>query len=237
MAPEITDFARRLEALYVPAVSDALDKMGYWNQLLSPGIIPLRLGDKIAGPAFTAKGSSTVNTTTAPGSRIVSELPPGAIAVWDTSGDTITGHWGELMSNTAILRGCRGAVVDGGIRDTQKILDSGFSVWHKYRSAADARGRWTITESNIPIMIDGVVITPGDYIFADSDGVVVIPQSLLEKVISDAETIVHKEDAIRDAVGQGRSLGEMYEHFKSADRPPRTYVHPPVSMNSQSDRV
>lgn len=231
MGTETPDYATRLEALYVPAVADALDKMGYWTQLLSPGIIPLRLGDKIAGPAYTAKGSSTVNTTTAPGSRVVSELPPGAIAVWDTSGDMVTGHWGELMSNTAIKRGCRGAIVDGGIRDTKMILDSGFAVWHKYRSAADARGRWTITETNIPVMIDGVVISPGDYIFADADGVVVIPQSILDRVVNDAETIVSQEISIRDSVGQGRSLAEMYEHFKSTDRPLRSFVHPPVEIH------
>lgn len=210
----IINFCERYERLYVPAVADALDKLGLWNQLLSPEIMPLQLNQRVAGPAYTAKGHATIECNTGLGSRALEGLAPGNIAVWDTSGDMVVGHWGELMSNSAISRGCRGAVIDGGIRDTSHILDVNFPVWSKFRSAADARGRWTITDANVTVIISGVVIAPGDFIFADADGVVVVPAPLVEEVVVKAEQLVEHESVIRVAVSKGQPLSELYEKFK-----------------------
>lgn len=214
----IISLCERYERLYVPAVSDILDKMGLWGQLLSPEIMPLQLNQKVAGPAFTAKGHATIETDTGLGSRALHGLTPGCVAVWDTSGDNVTGHWGELMSNSAISRGCRGAVIDGGIRDTAQILEAGFPVWSRFRSAADARGRWTITDANVSVEVSGVIIAPGDFIFADADGVAVIPSDLVEEVVSKAEKLVEHENEIRVAVSNGQPLSELYEKFKITER-------------------
>lgn len=224
-SPDTSDFAARFERLYVPAVADVLDRMGLWNQLLKSDKVPLSLNHCIAGPAFTAKGHATIDVHGAPGSRVLAELPQGSVAVWDTGGDLVTGHWGELMSNTAIARGCRGAIVDGGIRDTPRIVELGFPVWYKYRSPADARGRWTLTEHNVPVMIDGVFISPGDYVFADADGVVVIPVALVEEVLLMAEKIARDETTIREAVRGGAPLYELYERYKTLERPSRVPTH------------
>lgn len=214
----IISLCERYERLYVPAVADTLDKMGLWNQLLSPEILPLQLTQKVAGPAFTAKGHATIEMDTGLGSRALHGLTPGCVAVWDTSGDNVTGHWGELMSNSAISRGCRGAVIDGGIRDTANILEAGFPVWSRFRSAADARGRWTITHANVSVVVSGVIIAPGDFIFADADGVVVIPSELVEEVVSKAEKLVEHENQIRIAVTNGQPLSDLYEKFKITER-------------------
>jgi len=226
-----SDLAARFERLYVPAVADVLDRMGLWNQLLRPDKVPLSLDQRIAGPAFTAKGHATIDVRGAPGSRVLSELTAGSVAVWETGGDLVTGHWGELMSNTAIARGCRGAVVDGGIRDTPRILELGFPVWYKYRSPADARGRWTLTEHNVPVMIDGVVISPGDFVFGDADGVVVVPAALAEEVLLLAERIARDETAIREAVRGGAPLYELYERYKTLDRPSRVPTYEAAAPN------
>lgn len=215
----IINFCERYEQLYVPAVADTLDRLGLWNQLLTPQIMPLQLNQKVAGPAFTAKGHATIEVNTGLGSRVLEGLTPGCVAVWDTSGEMVTGHWGELMSNSALSRGCRGAVIDGGIRDTGYILRANFPVWSKFRSAADARGRWTITDSNVPVMVSGVVISPGDFVFADADGVAIIPAELVEEVLVKSEQVVRNENEIRSAVSKGQPLSELYEKFKMLERP------------------
>lgn len=214
----VINLCERYERLYVPAVADTMDKLGLWNQLLSPEIMPLQLHQKVAGPAYTARGHATIETDTGLGSRALEGLTPGCVALWDTSGDTVTGHWGELMSNMAISRGCRGAVIDGGIRDTGHILDVKFPVWSKFRSAADARGRWTITDANVTVAVSGVVIAPGDFIFADADGVAIVPAELVEEVLHKAEKLVEYESEIRVAVSSGQPLSELYERFKITER-------------------
>lgn len=218
---EIVSLCERFEKLYTPAVADALDRRGLWNQILESNLTPLRLEDKVAGPAFTAKGHPTVENNTGLGASVLEGLTPGCIAVWDTSGDMVTGHWGELMSNSAISKGCRGAIVDGGIRDTGYILPTGFPVWSKFRSPADALGRWKISEVDVPVRIGGVLIFPGDFIFADCDGVVVVPERVVEEVLQEAEEVMSQENQIRDAVHRGEPLANMYEKFKSSDRPGR----------------
>jgi regulator of RNase E activity RraA len=214
--------SERLEALYVPAVADVLDCMGLWHQLLSIDIQPLQLGQCIAGPAFTAKGHATPDLDTGLGAGVLDGLTPGCVAVWDTSGDRTTGHWGELMSTMARARGCRGAIIDGGIRDSGYILRDNFPVWSKFRCAADAMGRWTITDANVPVLVSGVLIRPGDFIFADLDGVVVIPSELVEEVVARAEAVVSSEGEIRAAVSSGEPLADMYVKFKLLERSPRT---------------
>jgi 4-hydroxy-4-methyl-2-oxoglutarate aldolase len=219
---KIIEYCERYERLYVPAVADALDKRGLWNQILSSEIVPLRLDQIVAGPAFTAKGHATVKHDTGLGSRVLEGLTPGCVAVWDTSGDNTTGHWGELMSNSALAKGCRGAIIDGGIRDTKYILQANFPVWSRFRSPADAKGRWTITEANQPVMVSGVIISPGDFIVADADGVLVVPEELVEEVLLEAESVVEREDQIRIAVSRGEPLADLYDKFKMHQVPART---------------
>jgi len=214
----VLEFCERYERLYVPAVADTLDKLGLWNQLLSPEIMPLQLHQKVAGPAYTAKGYATVEVNTGLGSRALHGLKPGNVDVWDKSGDTVTGAWGALMSSSAISRGARGAIVDGGIRDTGQILEAGFPVWSRFRSAADARGRWTISDADVQVAISGVIIAPGDFVFADADGVVVIPAELAEEVLVKSEKLVSEEEEIRVAVAAGRPLSDLYEKFKITAR-------------------
>ena len=214
----VLEYCERYEQLYVPAVADTLDKLGLWDQLLSPEIMPLQLHHKVAGPAYTAKGYPTVEVNTGLGSRALHGLMPGNVAVWDTSGDGVTGAWGALMSSSAISRGARGAIVDGGIRDTGQILEAGFPVWSRFRSAADARGRWTISDANVQVVVSGVIISPGDFVFADADGVVVIPSELVEEVLVKSEKLVQDEEEIRVAVSAGRPLSDLYEKFKITAR-------------------
>jgi 4-hydroxy-4-methyl-2-oxoglutarate aldolase len=205
--------AERYKNVYSAAVCDVLDSYDLRHQFLDPAIMPLDHGDKVAGPAFTIVGApnSTLDTSKRMGPRVIDSFPPHVVAVYETSGETHTGVWGELWSAGAQKRGCVGAVVDGGIRDTAIIRRIGFPIFHRFRSPADAVGRFNIVDYQVPASVGGVRVNPGDYIFGDEDGVVVIPAALILEVLEKAEAVKRTEDDIRVAVGAGGKLIDLYK--------------------------
>lgn len=211
----VAEICARLNNLYVPAIADVLDDMGYWNQVMHEDIKALRLTDRVAGRAFTALGKPERSTERGIrlGPRMVDELSPHDVAVFDCSDDRTTGHWGELLTNGAIARGAVGAVIDGGMRDTAAVLDLDFPVFHKFRAARDAKGRWNVVDMQTPIVCGGVPVSPGDYIVGDCDGVVVIPSSIVTEVLHEAEITVGVELEIRERVRAGERVGELYMKY------------------------
>jgi regulator of RNase E activity RraA len=105
--------------------------------------------------------------------------------------------------------GCVGAVVDGSLRDTAKILELGFPVWSCFRTPAASLGRWDIVDWDCEIVIERTVITPGDWVFADIDGVVIVPQELLATVLDEAEAQVDREELMRADIRDGKSAAEV----------------------------
>jgi len=213
VSPE--EMCSRLQRLYVAAVSDVLDDHGLWHQVMD-GIFPLAMQMSMAGIAFTALGHAERSTDRSIrlGARMVDELFPQAVPVVACSGDTTVGHWGELLTNGAIVRGAVGAVLDGGVRDCRAILDLNFPVFCRFRSARDAKGRWNIVEMNNPVVCGGVTVHSGDIIFGDCDGVVVIPQAIAEDVLYEAEETARVENEIRSRVRQGEKVGDLYLSYQ-----------------------
>ncbi|MFN2629230.1 MAG: RraA family protein [Gaiellaceae bacterium] len=110
-------------------------------------------------------------------------------------------------------RGCAGAVIDGGCRDVDAILDQEFAVFCRYRTPADAVPRWRIEQWNAPVTIGSVRVEPGDYLVADRDGIVVVPATLRDEVLGRAEQLVATENEIREAVRKGVSPLEAYDRY------------------------
>jgi 4-hydroxy-4-methyl-2-oxoglutarate aldolase len=217
MKYDLKAIAERFRALYVPAVCDVLDDYELRHQYVEHAIRPLDHRMKIAGPAFTIQGrqDATRDISKRMGPKVIDQFSPGVVACYDTSGDETTGVWGELWSAGAVRKGCVGAIVDGGIRDTGFIRESGFPIFHKFTSPADAVGRFNIVDFNCPVTIGGVRVEPGDYVFGDEDGVVIIPAALTLDVLEKAESIRTRENKIRVALGEGKALADLYvEHGK-----------------------
>ncbi|MEW6229895.1 MAG: RraA family protein [Bacillota bacterium] len=214
-AIELEEICARYEKVYVPAVADALDSRGLWHQILDASIQPLDLSMKLAGPAFTMFGAPSRSTDKSIrlAVKALDELSPFCVAMMATSGDRSTGHWGELMTNAALYRGCRGAVVDGGIRDTAAIRALGFPVYYKFRCPGDALGRWNVTDYQCSVEVGGVLVRPGDFVVGDADGVVVVPRDLVLEVLVEAEEIVKTETEIRRRVRQGESVAKLYLEY------------------------
>jgi len=212
----IEELCARYGRLYTAAVADALDDKGQWHQIIDRRIQPLTLEMRVAGPAFTMLGRPERSTDRAirKGVKAVDALRPHTVAVMDCTGEEITGQWGELLTNGAIVRGCTGAVIDGGTRDVAAILKMGFPVFSKYRSPADAKGRWNVVDFDCPVRIGGVAVAPGDFIVGDCDGVVVVPRDLVVEVLLEAEEVVKTETEIRQRVRDGQSVAKLYMEYK-----------------------
>ena len=213
----LADLCQRYLGLYTACIGDVLDDMGYRCQILPHEIQAIGAGMRIAGPAFTIKGLPDPRMPSADDSErgliIVEKIAPLSVLVRDTSGDKSCAHWGELMSNTVKSRGCQGAVIGGGVRDTAKIQQIGFPVFAMYRTPADMNGRWRILDGQIPIRIGVTVINPEDFVIGDEDGVVIVPMGVVREVLVEAEARVQKENAIRDELRKGASPVEMRRKY------------------------
>lgn len=213
---DMKEICERYRKLYAAAVSDILDSFGYWHQVMQIGLIPLAPKRKVAGPAFTMQGAGSreMDKTKRLAVKALDVLYDQCVPVMTTNGDTRTGHWGELMTNAAILHGCNGAIVDGGIRDSEAIDALGFPVFYRFTSPGDALGRFNITDFECTIECAGVVVHPGDFIFGDRDGVVVVPKDLTEEVLIAAESVVTVENEIRQRINAGESVAMLYTQYE-----------------------
>lgn len=207
------DLASRFQQLYTGVVADVLDGLGYRNQVLPHRIAPTSSGLTIAGPAFTGRGEPTNDKTDDDSSQrleMLESVPAGSVSVWDCGGHQQAAHWGEIMSRAVAERGCVGAVVDGGLRDSDFVSDLGFPVFCAFRSPASSVGRWNIVEWNQEITVGRTRVRPGDWVFGDVDGVVVIPAELVEDVVAEAEERAAVETEMRAELAAGALPSEVY---------------------------
>ena len=201
------ELVARYEQVFTAAVNDVLREMNYLYQTLPNNILPLRDEMKVAGIAFTLKGSKNLDLQDEmiDRAKMLEAIPANSVCVWDTSNDDESAQWGEIMTLASMKRGCRGAVVDGGIRDTDRILKTGFPVFSRYRSSNGMAGRFRMIGYQMPIKIGDVQIRPGDVVFGDIDGVIVIPRAIAKEVLEKAEAILDNEVGIKEMVTSGIS--------------------------------
>jgi 4-hydroxy-4-methyl-2-oxoglutarate aldolase len=204
----------RFLRLYTGAVADVLDAHGSRDQVLPAEIQPVTLSMKVAGPAFPGLGSPTEDPADNDmGKRLamLESVTPGSVTVWACGGHRGSAHWGEIMSRSVMERGCVGAVLDGGLRDTEFVLQLGFPVWSALRSPASSIGRWNILDWNCDVTIGSTLIHPGDWVFGDVDGVVVVPAGAVEDVLAESEAKVAKEELMRQDLAKGMSVTEAFQ--------------------------
>ncbi len=201
----VAEMRERYLKLYTGAVNDVL-RFNYKMHATSlpAHFAPLREHMKLAGLAFTVKGGPDITTEGEFEMRaeMLEAIHSDTVVVWDCTGDTVTSHWGEVMTMAATKLGCRGAVVNG-IRDTQAILDLGFPVFYQYKSNTGMLGRFRMYHYQKPVLMGEVIVNPGDWVFGDIDGVISIPQGIAYDVLIAAEKLLFKEDEIREMVESG----------------------------------
>jgi regulator of RNase E activity RraA len=188
---------------YSGAVYDVLRGMGHANQALPHDILPLARDMKVCGPVFTVEGHPDpgieAHESLMQWTAMLSKAPAGHVVMCQPN-DSVMAHMGELSAETFHRKGVLGYIVDGGCRDTGFIERIGFKVWSRYTTPVDVVGRWKAEKFGEPIVIGGVTIRPGDVVFADRDGVVVIPGQEAERVVAKVAEVLKQENKVRTAI-------------------------------------
>lgn len=201
-------------------VADVLDAIGLPNQGLAAEFAPYPPSTgKMAGWAYTIRGKMAryAGSGDPRKMRAVDGVGPGEVAVWSGEGRGVC-FFGELIALGMKRRGSAGALVDGGIRDIDWIARQHFPVYARYRTPVQSIGRWRVTAWQVPVDMPGatrrrVPVSPGDFVIADVDGVIVVPQRAAETVLIEAERLTKKEVRIRRELDRGASLEDVLERY------------------------
>lgn len=201
--------------LYTPVVGDILDELGHRRQFLPPEIHGMRDDMKVVGRAMPVLIADVTGAQAKPFGRLteaLDQLEPGEVYLAQNA--TIPcSAWGEILTATARHRGAVGAVVDGYHRDTPRILQQDFPVFSRGRYAQDAGVRSSVIDFRCRVRIGDVEIAPGDLVFGDIDGVLVIPASVEDEVIERALAKARTENVVRGAIEGGMSSTEAFATY------------------------
>ena len=207
------ELCERYEAVPTAAINDVLRSRGLLHQVLPPSIAALGTTTRLSGIAFTIKGSKNLKLENEMVERaaMLEAIHENAVCVWDTSDDDESAQWGEIMTMAAIRQGARGAVVDGGVRDTEKVLGLGFPMFARYRTSNGMLGRFRMSAWQTPIRIGEVTIRPGDILVGDLDGVIVVPSESAHDILLEAEGIRNVEVHLKAMIEDGLAPTEVVE--------------------------
>lgn len=207
--------------LFTAVVGDVLDTLGHKSQFLAPGVAPLTAGTVLIGRAMPVLEA---DHTGAGGSGPLADKPFGLLfdALDDlkagevylaSGGRTDYALFGGLMARRAQHLRAAGAVLDGYVRDAAEIGALGFPVFSRGLYAQDQAARGKVIDYRVPVRLGAVSITPGDLVFADDEGVLIIPQGVEREAIEAALEKVRTENKVAEAIAQGMSAREAFATF------------------------
>lgn len=219
---DMNEICRRYQKLYAGVIYDLLEHQGLPHQVLASDIAGLTLDMKLAAPAFTVKGTVSIEKDESvryKRLRMITEMSKPCIEVRDRGTPFSVALYGELSATTARAHGATGALIDGATRDSGHLISMKFPTFARGRNPIEAFGRWAMLDYQVPILMSGlltetVVVNPGDFIFGDLDGVIVIPRHLTLEVLEECERIIAIEDTARVEFERGDNPSEVFERHK-----------------------
>lgn len=211
-------FAWIKKNLYVAAVCDILDNLGYRNQAMHQRLRPLDENCcTMVGRARTFRWMETdyIVEESPYGMEIeaMDSLKEGDVVVHSTDSAGTNAPWGELMSTVSKVKGVSGCICDSQIRDCVKIKALNFPVFYTGIRPLDSKGRGIVVAYDVPVKSGEVLVNPGDIVFSDFDGVVVIPKQIENDVFDLAKEKVDAEDISRKELLEGKTLREVYDKY------------------------
>ncbi|MEH6680361.1 MAG: RraA family protein [Sediminicola sp.] len=217
-------FKMAKEELFVALVGDILDKMGFQHQFLPPTIKPLNDDFVLIGRAMTVleadvfeeRAENTANPLMKKPFGLMFEaldsLSPNEVYICSGASPKYA-LWGGLMSTRAIKLGAAGAVLHGWSRDTNEVLNLDFPTFSFGGFAQDQGPRGKVIDYRVPIEIEGVRINPGDVIYGDRDGVLVVPKDTVTEAFTGAIEKARGEQLVKEALQNGMSTVEAFQKF------------------------
>lgn len=219
---ELTQIAKT--ELFPALVGDVLDKMGYYHQFLPQTIKPLAEDMIVIGKAMPVLEADFFEEKMVSSSNPYINKPFGLMfealdslqenEVYICTGASLRyAVWGGLMTTRALKLKAAGAILDGYSRDTNEVLNLNFPTFSQGTYAQDQGVRGKVVDYRIPIEIGGVRINPGDIIYGDRDGIVVVPQEIMEEVFNKAIEKARGEKSVKKALEVGMSTVEAFDKF------------------------
>src|SRR5690349_7012160 len=208
-------FALMTGSLYTPVVGDILDDMGFVHQFLPQPIQPMREQMKVVGRAMPVLMIDVFGKQKQPFGKLteaLDQLQPGEIYL-ASGGEMRCAYWGEILTATAKKRGAVGAVINGFHRDTPKVLEQNWPVFSRGRFAQDSGVRTQVIDYRCPIEVGGVHVSPGDLIFGDLDGVLVIPKQVEVETVQRALEKARGEKMVRREIESGMSSTDAFKKY------------------------
>ena len=210
--------------LFTSVVGDVMDKMELFHQFLPPAIKPLRHDMVLIGRAMPVLSVDVFRERISGSANKLMEKPFGLML--EALDDLKTGEvyvntgssprnalWGEMMSTRAMKLGAAGAVLNGYSRDTRAILNLDFPTFSWGSYGQDAGPRYKVVDFRIPIEIGSVLITPGDILFGDIDGVCCVPKAVEIEVFTKALEKSRSEKLVKHALEEGSSAGDAFAKY------------------------
>jgi regulator of RNase E activity RraA len=217
-------FALIQRELFTCVVGDVMDKIDLQHQFLPPQIQPIRRDMVVIGRAmpvlsvdvFAERTSGSANPLMNKSFGLMLEalddLRRNEVYV-NTGSSPRNALWGELMSTRARKLGSRGAVLNGYVRDTKTILEMGFPTFAFGSYGQDSAPRYKVVDFRVPVEIGSVRVRPGDILFGDSDGVLVVPADTEAEVFTRALEKARGEKLVRKAIEEGSSAVEAFAKY------------------------
>ena len=203
-------------ALHCAVVSDALDSLGLRNQSPRVSLRPFTLETLLVGRCKTTLWADMFHPDPRPYElelQAVDSCQPDDVLIAAAGGSVHSALWGELLSTACRNSGCIGAIVDGAVRDIRPMREMQFPVFARAAAVYDSLHRQRVIDVDVPVEIAGVRFSPGDLVFADLDGVVVVPREVEHEAIARAWKKVHAENITRDAIRAGLKATEAFRKY------------------------
>lgn len=201
----------RLKKLDTTTLSDAMDRLSLPPSGLR-GMKPILPGKVVCGPAFTTR-FTTVEKHTDPAGDFLDDVPTGHVVAVDNRGRADSTVWGDIMAIAAKARGIEATFIDGVCRDVPGIREADYPVFSLGAYMLTGKGRTKLEAAQVPIVMCDVRIHPGDMLFGDDSGAMVLPKAHLAAILEAGEDIAQKEALIIERLRAGATLRQAREEL------------------------